>query len=140
VTVQRPLPVPDERSEPFWTAAARHKLVLARCSRCGQLTHPPGLICPECHHPEPDYTFEEISGGGTIRSWIVLHQSFLPGYDDELPYVLVDISLDVDPNVRLIGQLLDGTDEALAVSQRVDMVFDDIAPDVAVPAFTLVTA
>ena len=40
-TVSRPVPVPDESSTPFWEAAARHVLTLARCARCGAFTHPP---------------------------------------------------------------------------------------------------
>ncbi len=128
------LPVPDERSAPFWEAAAQHRLVLARCSRCGTLSHPPDVVCPRCHHPEPGFVFDEVGGGGTVRSWVVIRQSFLPGF--EVPFVLVDVAIDEDDDVRLIGRLVDGPEAPLARGDRVRVTFDDLAPGVAVPAFT----
>jgi uncharacterized protein len=139
VTGQRPLPVPDDRSAPFWTAGAQHTLTIARCSRCRQLTHPPTQVCPHCHHPDPEFSFEPVAGSGTVRSWVVLRQSFLPGFDDQLPLVLVDVSLDEEPDVRLIGRLLEGLDETLALGSRVRVEFEDLAPGIAVPAFALET-
>ena len=66
-----------------------------------------------------------------------MRQSFLPGFDELVPFVLVDVALDDDPEIRLIGRLLDGPDAALVVGDRVTLAFEDLAPDVAVPAFEL---
>ena len=137
MTSQRPVPVPDELSAPYWSAAAGHELVLARCSRCGQLTHPPDIVCPLCHHPDPAYSFESVSGGGTIRSWIVVRQSFLPGFEDLLPLVLLDVALDGEADIRLIGRLLDGADTPLTIGSRVQVAFEEIGPGSSVPAFEL---
>jgi uncharacterized OB-fold protein len=137
VSDQRPIPVPDERSAPYWSAAAAHVLTVARCSRCGQLSHPPDVVCPQCQHPDPDFTFEPVSGDGTIRSWVVLRQSFLPGFDDLIPLVLVDVALTEQPDIRLIGRLLNGPGAALALGHRVRIAFEDLAPGIALPAFTL---
>jgi uncharacterized protein len=104
------------------------------------MTHPPTQVCPHCHHPDPAFSYEPVAGSGTVRSWVVLRQSFLPGFDDQLPLVLVDVSLDEDPDVRLIGRLLEGPDEALARGSRVSVEFEDLAPNIAVPAFRLETA
>ena len=131
----RPLPVRDEQSAPYWDAAAQHRLVLARCSRCRALSHPPDVVCPRCHHPEPCFAFDEVPGGGTVRSWVIVRQSFLPGFD--VPFLLVDAALDVDEDVRLIGRLVDGAEVSLAAGDRVRVTFDDLAPGVAVPAFAL---
>jgi hypothetical protein len=70
-----------------------------------------------------------------VRSWVVVRDSFLPGF--EVPYVLVDVELDVQAGLRLIGRLVDGAEAPLAYDDRVRVVFDDLAPDVAVPAFAL---
>ena len=131
----RVLPLPDERSAPWWEAASQHRLVIARCSRCGALSHPPDVVCPRCHHPAPDFAFDEVSGGGTVRSWVVVRQSFIPGFD--VPFLLVDVALDEDDEVRLIGRLVDGPEAPVALGHRVRVAFDDLAPDVAVPAFAL---
>jgi len=135
VTTARPVPVPDERSAPYWEAAAQHRLVLARCSRCDELTHPPDVVCARCHHPDPGFVFEEVGGRGAVRSWVVVRESFLPGFD--VPFVLVDVAMDEDDGVRLIGRLLDGPDAPLARGKRVRVAFEDLAPGVAVPAFIL---
>jgi uncharacterized protein len=137
VSGQRPVPVPDESSAPYWSAAAEHVLAIARCSRCAELSHPPDIVCPRCHHADPDFTFEPVSGEGTVRSWVILQQSFLPGFDALLPVVLVDVALDEQPDVRLIGRLLNGPDAYVALGSRVRVAFEDLAPDIAVPAFTL---
>ena len=135
MTTARPVPVPDERSAPYWEAAAQHRLVLARCSRCDELSHPPDVVCARCHHPDPGFVFEEVGGRGAVRSWVVVRESFLPGFD--VPFVLVDVAMDEDDGVRLIGRLLDGPDAPLARGQRVRVAFEDLAPGVAVPAFIL---
>jgi uncharacterized protein len=101
------------------------------------LSHPPDIVCPRCQHPNPNFSFEPVSGEGSVRSWVVLRQSFLPGFDDLIPLVLVDVALSEQSDIRLIGRLLDGPDAPLTVGRRVRVAFEDLAPDVAVPAFTL---
>ena len=135
-TAKRPVPVPDDTSAPYWSAAAAHTLVVARCSRCGQLSHPPDTVCPHCGSTDPSFEFTPVDGNGVVRSWTVVRQSFLPGFDD-VPFVLVDVELSVQQDLRLIGRLLDGPDVALRVGAPVRLAFEDVAPDVAVPAFEL---
>lgn len=143
-TVSRPIPVPDARSEGFWAAARSGVLALARCAACGAFALPPDVTCPTCTSPDPGFTFVPVDGRGTVRSWTVLHDSFLPGFRDDVPFVLVDVELDAQPGLRLIGRLLDGTaslaPEAaprLALGARVEVDFERPAPDVALPAFRL---
>jgi len=133
----RPVPAPDDASAPYWSAAADHALTMARCSRCRAFTHPPDVVCPHCHSADPEFVFEPVSGRGVVRSWTTVHQSFLSGFDDDLPFVLVDVELDEQADLRMIGRLLDGPDVTLRVGERVVGAFEDLAPGVAVPAFTL---
>jgi uncharacterized OB-fold protein len=129
------VPVPDEQSAPFWSAAAEHILVLARCSRCGTFSHPPDLACPHCGSTDPDFVFTPVDGTGTIRSWTVMRQSFLPGFD--VPFVLVDVELEAQADLRMIGRLVDGPGAAIRIGSAVSIAFEDIAPHVSVPAFAL---
>jgi uncharacterized OB-fold protein len=135
----RPVPVPDDLSRPYWEAAAQHVLALARCSRCGTFSMPPDIVCSHCHSTDPDFTFVPVSGRGQIRSWTVMHQSFLPGFDELVPFVLVDVELDEQADLRTIGRLLDGPDVPLATGARVVVAFEDLADGVSVPAFALET-
>jgi uncharacterized OB-fold protein len=135
----RPVPVPDERSAPFWEAAARHVLAVARCSRCRAWVLPPDLTCPACLSSDPAFVFEPVSGRGTVRSWTVMRQSFLPGFAGEVPFQLVDVELELDgqPDVRMIGRLLDGSDAPVRLGAPVTVAFEDVAGGVSVPAFVL---
>ena len=137
MTAPRPRPVPDEQSKPYWDAAAQHVLTAARCSRCGSLSLPPDVVCPHCGTTEPEFVFTPVSGRGTVRSWTVVRQSFLPGFDDELPFVLVDVELAEQPELRLIGRLLNGVGSRLHVGDTVDVGFEDVEPGVSIPAFIL---
>ncbi len=137
MTATRPVPVPDQQSKPYWDAAARHVLTAARCARCGALSLPPDVVCPHCGTTEPEFAFTPVSGRGAIRSWTIVRQSFLPGFDGDLPFVLVDVELAEQADLRLIGRLLDGVDAPLHVGGRVEVAFEDVAPEVSIPAFTL---
>ena len=53
-----------------------------------------------------------------------MRQSFLPGFD--VPFVLVDVELDEQPELRLIGRLLDGEDPGLRIGARVHVAFEDL--------------
>jgi len=134
---RRPRPVPDEQSAPYWTAAAEHVLTVARCARCGRYTIPVDIVCASCHSTAPGYRFEPVSGHGTVRSWTVIRQSFVPGFEHDVPFVLVDVELDEQVGLRMIGRLLDGVDAPLHVGDRVTVAFEDVDPEWSVPAFTL---
>ncbi|NUU21820.1 MAG: hypothetical protein HOV68_09965 [Streptomycetaceae bacterium] len=129
------MPVPDEQSAPYWEAAARHVLTVARCSLCAAYTLPPDQTCPHCGGTDPQFVFEPVSGRGTVRSWTVVRQSSLPGFAADVPFVLVDVELDEQAGLRLIGRLLDGPDAPLRAGDRVVAAFEDTVP--AVPAFRL---
>jgi uncharacterized protein len=134
---ERPLPVPDEVSAPFWSAAAEHVLAVARCGQCGQFTVPPDVVCPHCQSADPAFEFTPVSGRGIVRSWTVVREAFLPGFDDDLPFVLADVELVEQANLRLIGRLLDGIHADLHIGDEVVVAFEDLVPGVAVPAFEL---
>jgi uncharacterized OB-fold protein len=138
--VHRPVPVPDEVSAPYWKAAAAHQLVLARCAACGACSLPPSAVCPACHSTSPEWRWEQVDGAGFVRSWTTMRSSFLPGFDDEVPFVLVDVELDAQPGLRMIGRLLDGPESPLGLGSRVALGFEDVAEGVAVPAFVLAGA
>jgi uncharacterized protein len=131
----RPTPVPDDRSAPFWEAAGRHVLCVAQCSVCSALTLPPDEVCPHCGSTQPEFVFTPVSGIGTVKSWTVVHRSFLPGF--EVPFILVDVELSEQADLRLIGRLLDDQGVKLQIGVPVRVAFEDIAAGVAVPAFVL---
>jgi uncharacterized protein len=111
--------------------------VVARCSGCRWWTLPPDVVCPHCRSTDPAYVFEPVSGRGAVRSWTIMRQSALPGFDADLPFVLVDVELAEQAELRMIGRLLDGEHAGLHLGAPVRVAFEDVADGVAVPAFVL---
>ncbi|MBC7303851.1 MAG: OB-fold domain-containing protein [Nocardia sp.] len=139
MTPARPLPVPDDRSAGYWAAAARHVLALARCTECDKFAVPPDEICPHCGTSTPAFRFEEVSGRGAVRSWTVVRKASLLGFADQVPYLLVDVELAEQRGLRMIGRLLDGPETVVRIGDAVQVAFEDLAAELAVPAFVLAT-
>jgi uncharacterized protein len=140
VTTAKPQPVPDEVSAGYWEAAARGELALPRCGECKHFTMPPTMVCPACGTTDPRFAYEVVDGAGTICSWTVVRDAFLPGFADETPYMLVDVELDAERGLRMIGRLVDGPAATFRIGDRVAVAFDTIADGVAVPSFVLASA
>lgn len=69
--VRRPRPVVNRDNAGFWEGAARHKLLIQRCTSCSALRFPwlPG--CNACGSSE--WNTVEASGTGTVYSYVVMH-------------------------------------------------------------------
>ena len=98
-------------------------------------SHPPDSVCPYCGSTQPEFVFTPVSGRGVVKSWTVVRRSFLPGFD--LPFVLVDVELVEQDDLRLIGRLLLGAELSPRVGDAVTLAFEDVAPGFAVPGFAL---
>lgn len=96
---------------------------------------PPDVVCTACGSTDPRYEFTAVSGRGVTRSWTVVRQAFLPGFD--VPFVLVDVELAEQPGLRLIGRLLDGVEADLRLGAPVQVAFESLSDEIAVPAFEL---
>ncbi|MEU4346743.1 OB-fold domain-containing protein [Streptomyces sp. NPDC023838] len=75
---RRPRPVVNRDNAGFWDGVAAHKLLIQRCTGCGELRFPwlPG--CNGCGAAEWDTV--EASGAGTVFSYVVMHHPRFPGF------------------------------------------------------------
>ncbi|MFF1476208.1 bifunctional MaoC family dehydratase N-terminal/OB-fold nucleic acid binding domain-containing protein [Streptomyces sp. NPDC058301] len=75
---RRPRPVVNRDNAGFWDGVAAHKLLIQRCTGCGELRFPwlPG--CNACGAAEWDTV--EASGAGTVFSYVVMHHPRFPGF------------------------------------------------------------
>lgn len=94
-------PHPDRDSEPYWAALAEGAFRLQRCSGCQALRWPPRELCNRCHSFE--HRWQDVAGRGRIVSWIRTHQVFAPDCRDKVPYFVVQVALDEQDDVLLIG-------------------------------------
>lgn len=90
----------SEVSAAYWDGAARGRLVLQRCSACGRIRHYPRPLCDACHSFEHEPV--EADGAGTVHSWTVAHHVFDPSVADDVPYVLLTVTM--AEGVRVLGR------------------------------------
>jgi uncharacterized OB-fold protein len=105
------LPAGDEDGAFFWEGTAQGELRIQKCLSCGHLRHPPRPMCPRCHSVQRG--FDVLSGRATVWSYVVPHPPLLAPYSDLAPYNVIVVSLDEDPNLRFVGNLVSGVEGAL---------------------------
>jgi uncharacterized OB-fold protein len=127
----KPLPQVTPEMKPFWDAARRHELVVQRCTGCGTHRFPARDICSRCLSRDAAWT--PVSGRGSVFSWAIMHQVYHPGFAAEVPYAVVVIEL--DEGARLVSNLVDCPPADIRAGMPVEVVFDDVAPDVSLPKF-----
>jgi uncharacterized protein len=92
-----------------------------KCRDCGQFTHPPRQICRHCQseHMAP----EAVAGTGTIDSYTINHQAWMPGLP--VPYVIARVRLDGVPGVYLTTNIVGCPVEAVNFDDRVRVTFEE---------------
>lgn len=137
---RKPIPVPDERTEGYWQAAREHRLAIQRCQYCGYYSHPPAIVCSNCNAFEPSFTFETVSGRGTIKAWVVMHDPMVEGFEEDVPWVNVLVELEEQKDLLILANLVDGRSANIKVGAPVEVVFQDVTPEVTLPQFRLVAS
>lgn len=133
---QKAIPVPDDRTQPYWDAAKEHRFVLQRCLGCSLWSSQPRPICPRCHGS--DFEWAEPSGKGKIHSYTIVHQTTATGFQDEVPYVIVHVEIDEEPTCYVSTNLLVDPSEYdnLDINLPVEVTFEE-RPEITVPQFKL---
>src|SRR5689334_8286163 len=127
----RPYPVPDERTAPYWAAAAEHRLVLPRC-QCGVFRHPADARCPACGESAAEWI--QVPGDGVVETFLVDHRNLVPGFDEPYAVAVVRIAGTGD-RVRLVANVRGCPPEQVRIGMPVIVAFEELAPDVVLPQF-----
>lgn len=135
-TSERAIPVPTERDAPYWEGAKEHRLVLQRCSGCGLYSAQPRVMCPRCRGEA--FTWSQTSGRGKIHSYTIVRQTTAPGFQDDVPYVVVHVQIDEEPTCYITTNLLVSKEEygTLSVDLPVVVEFEERGDSV-LPQFRL---
>ena len=115
-----PVPVPDPDTEPYWEGLKNRKLMLCRCDDTGKWIHPP---LERSRFTGGPVHFEEVSGEGTVFSYIVVRQALVPGRVP--PYVVALIELAEQPGLR-INAVLDADPADVRIGQPVELRIVDL--------------
>ena len=127
----KPLPIIDPDTAPYWKAAKDHKLLLKRCSACGKAHFYPRELCPHCHADTVDWI--EASGTGSIYSFTVARRPAGPAFKPDAPYVVAIIEL--DEGARMMTNIVGCPPDSVKIGQRVSVVFEDVTDEISLPKF-----
>lgn len=117
---------------PFWRSGADGNLRMQRCQDCGKFQHPPTPVCYRCL--SRTLAFEEVSGFGTIYSFTINHQPWLPELQE--PFAVVVVELVERPGLRFVSRLVDTPVDEVRIGMRVRVVFEPAGDDIYLPLFT----
>lgn len=131
---EKPLPVVDTESRPFWEAAKAHKLILQHCSGCGKFVFYPRAVCPHCY--AEGLAWKEAAGEGTIHSFTVARRPAGPAFKESVPYVIALIDLKEGP--RMMTNIVTDDVDSVRIGQSVKVVFDDVTDEITLPKFEVV--
>lgn len=116
-----PAPRIDEDSLGFWEATRQGRIALCHCAECGAWLGRPLERCNVCAGPTE---FADVTGAGTIYTFIVVHRPSIPAYAALVPYVVAVVEFDEGP--RLPGIVLEERGPGVAIGQRVQAELMDV--------------
>ncbi len=125
-----PLPVPTPVSEPFWQAAREHRLAIQRCPG-GHVFAYARSHCPVCLAAGHEWV--DASGRATLYSYTVARRPTSPDFEGETPYVIAIIALEEGPHI--MSRLVEIEPEDVRIGMSLEVVFDDVTPEVSLPYF-----
>ncbi len=121
--IAKPMVLPETLA--YWQAADEGRLLVKRCTACGEHHHYPRDICPFCSSDATEW--RNAAGTGTIYSFSTMGQG-------DAAFTIALVTLDEGPT--MMTNLVGGA--AWAIGQRVRVVFVPSDGGHAVPMFTAV--
>jgi len=122
-------------TEPFWWAAAEHRLVVPRCTACGTFRFPPTPFCFRCRAQEVEWV--DHDGAGEIYSFTVIRHAVIPQVAEALPFVAAVVELPGTGGCRVVGNIVDCDPADVRVGLDVTLDWYDVRAGESVPVFRL---
>jgi uncharacterized protein len=117
-------PLVNLETERYWAAAREGRLLLKRCTSCGQTHFYPRAVCPHCLSSHTEWY--QASGKGTIYTYSVMRRA-------PVQYAIAYVTL--EEGVTMMTNLVECDLDALAVGQAVEVVFRSTAGGHSLPVF-----
>ncbi|MEX2445759.1 MAG: Zn-ribbon domain-containing OB-fold protein [Dehalococcoidia bacterium] len=131
-TYKKPLPVVHPDNEPYWTALKAHELRMQRCTDCNTLRYPVSPVCWKCLSEGVEW--EQLSGRGTLGTWIVVEQvTGNPAWSEDVPFIVALVNLEEGP--RLTTNIVGIEPDQLAYGMPLEIVFDDVTAEITLAKF-----
>ena len=129
----KPIPVPQGESDVYWQKAKEHELWLRSCNECGGAYFYPRDISPCCF--SKDTTWVQASGNATLFTYAIVERAPHPGFVPDVPFVTAIVELAEGPKMATNIVMAEPTPEKLQIGMALEVVFEDINDDLALPKF-----
>ncbi len=133
MSTEKPLPVIDHDSAPYWEAARAGRLDIPLCGDCGKHHFYPRAICPYCH--SDNLRFDTVSGRGEVHTFTIARRPAGPAFADDVPYVVALIELEEGP--RMMSRIVTDDPEKVRIGAKVEVTFVKASDEVTFPYFRM---
>ena len=123
----KPVPQPDQLTQPFWDAVNQRRLVLQTCTACNRKQYPPEPRCAACGSAEHlvwQPAKEPVRG--TIYGYCVMYDSRLIPLHEDQPFNIAVIKLKEDPDIMFFSHLPGTPPDAVPVGGEVELFFEEL--------------
>lgn len=128
---EKPLPVVDPESRPYWEALREGRLLLKRCGSCSRQHHYPRELCPYCGSDALEWS--PVRGTGSVYSFTVARRPAGPAFKQDVPYVVAIIEL--DEGARMMSNIVGIDPDEVRIGQRVAVEFEAVTAEITLPRF-----
>ncbi len=118
-------------SEPYWEGCRRGKLRYQHCSACGEVVFHPRALCPYCLSDA--LAWKVSAGRACVYSFAVQHVPLRPEDGDAVPRGLG--IAEVDEGFHMFAEFLTDDLDSLAIGDRLEVVFEQVAEQLVIPKF-----
>jgi uncharacterized OB-fold protein len=132
-TPAAPQPIATAETAHYWRAALEGRLEIQRCSACRRHQFYPRRFCIACLSDRIEWV--QASGRGKVYTYTVCHVAGHPAFEARVPYAIAMVEL--DEGVRLMAGIVDSDLARLAIGAPVQVCFERIAEEIALPMFRL---
>lgn len=136
--LERPAPVANDLTRPFWNACNERRLVLQNCTACQRLHYPPAQRCSKCGSSDK-LAWKEVQGKGHIDVYFVIRDSRIRGFQSAQPVNFAVITLDEDPGINFLSNLPGRAPGDVPAGAPVELMFEQTSNGQLIPEWRVVT-
>ena len=129
--MDKPAPIPDRDSAPFWEGVRAGEVRLQRCTACATYVYYPVYMCPACS--SLDLAWTTVSGRGTIYTKTRIEEPVSAASGSREPMIVALVELEEGP--VMMSNIVGPHAEAAQIGDAVTVTFQSVSDEISMPVF-----